>query len=171
MTEKAYISRIRRHKIVVKPTIRRIDGTIIPGKVIEFDDHRYVTSDPEEQKAIESSIDFRRYIFPEGDSPKTPEQIRQEELAGLRAENARLAHQLEALKQQMEQLMKAQAAAGGMTAVSGGSSYVTAGANGSNRKPPEGTKCEEITRDGKPCKRDAVTERDGMWVCAQHAQD
>lgn len=167
MATKTYISRIARHQIIVKPTTKRVDGQIVPGKSILFENNRYTTDDPEEQEAIERSSDFGRLIFVEGEAPKilTP-QPNNQELNKLRRENAELTAQVQALSNRLAQLEKAAketSASNPVPAKSKGKSSSKAPQNPSVQVP-KGQKCEE-----PGCDNDAVTENDGMFVCAEHA--
>lgn len=166
MAEKTYISRIARYQIVMRPT-RRVDGQLVPGKVIVFNNNRYTTADPEEQKAIESSIDFGRLIFVDGEAPQPVRHQRQDDL---RIENQRLTQELAELRRQLAELQKAkvETAETRVEETEEAPKAKTKSKPKTDDKPkitiPDGQKCEE-----PGCSNDAVTENDGMFVCAEHA--
>lgn len=169
MAKKSYISRIARHKIVTKPTTRNQDGTINPGRVIEFVNHRYTTEDPAEQAAIEKSLDFGRLIFHEGQAPKPLQEQKDVQLKSLQDENARLNEEISSLTQRLQQLEAAITAGQQKTAPT-----VKKGKASSSQAPsvtiPAGQKCEELV-GGKACPDDAVAEVDGMFLCEKHAKE
>jgi len=172
MPAKTYISRIARHRIVMKPTTTRIDGSIEPGRVIQFDNHRYTTDDEEEQKAIEGCLDFGRLIFVEGQGPKPPQQ--DAEIERLRRENANLTAQINQLAQRLAQLESASKSHGAVVGDVGrpyDETTVPPDLPDDNGETAQVVMCEALTRSGTRCKNDAAVEKDGMYLCHIHARE
>jgi len=145
--------------------MKRIDGELVPSRVIEFENGTYTTEDSEEQKAIERSIDFGRLIFREGEAPPTPQEQRAMEFEALKKQNAQLEERL----RELERRLLSRAVTQNYTqtshpAVDDGGLVVSCDI-------PEGQKCEALTAQGNPCKKDAVVEKDGMFLCGVHARD
>lgn len=165
MEKVTYISPIRRYRVVMSPTMKRIDGELVPSRVIEFENGTYTTEDSEEQKAIERSIDFGRLIFREGEAPPTPQEQRAMEFEALKKQNAQLEERL----RELERRLLSRAVTQNYTQTS--EPAVDDGGLVVSYDIPEGQKCEALTAQGNPCKKDAVIEKDGMFLCGVHARD
>ena len=167
MEKVTYISPIRRYRVVMSPTMKRIDGELVPSRVIEFENGTYTTEDSEEQKAIERSIDFGRLIFREGEAPPTPQEQRAMEFEAMKKQNAQLEERLRELERRLLSQAVTQAPTPPpQTPISIGDEDQDIPYD-----IPEGQKCEALTSQGNPCKKDAVIEKDGMFLCGVHARD